>query len=315
MDTLRFDGRVAIVTGAGGGLGRSHALLLASRGAQVVVNDLGGSVSGTGSDVGPAEVVTGEILDRGGVAVADTNSVATPEGGAAIVAQAMESFGRVDIVVNNAGIIRDAPFVETTPDRLDPVLDVHVKGAFNVTRPAWSIMRAQRYGRVVNTTSLSGLVGQVGQTNYGTAKAGLLGLTRILALEGESSGITVNAVAPTAVTRMMLQAMENTTEGASDPESLEMFTSFMRRLDPDLVSPVVAYLAHESCSVTGQIFTAGGGAVSRMFLGRTPGIHVTDLTIEDVASRLDEVLAEPGYTVPMTTGEEMSHMFEGLTPP
>ena len=260
----------------------------------MVVNDLGGSVTGAGSDVGPAEIVASEIRERGGVAVADTHSVSTPEGGADIVAHTMDSFGRLDIVVNNAGIIQDAPFVDMTPDRLDAVLDVHVRGAFNVTRPAWSIMESQRYGRVVHTTSLSGLVGQAGQTNYGTAKAGLFGLTRVLALEGKDSGITVNAVAPTAVTRMMLQAMENATEEAPDPESLEMFTSHMRLLDPDLVSPVVAYLAHETCSVTGQVFSAGGGAVSRLFLGRTRGINVPGLTIEDVAAQLDDILAEPG---------------------
>jgi NAD(P)-dependent dehydrogenase (short-subunit alcohol dehydrogenase family) len=312
MTDLRFDGRVAIVTGAGGGLGRSHAMLLASRGAKVVVNDIGVSVTGEGSDSGPAEGVAREISDAGGDSVADTNSVSTAEGGAAIVATALNTYGRVDIVINNAGIIRDASFRDMTPDKLDAVLDVHVRGAFNVTRPAWVAMEAQHYGRVVHTTSISGLIGQVGQTNYGTAKSGLLGLTRILALEGESFGIKVNAIAPTAVTRMLVQAMDNAPDEESDPEARETFSTFMRRLDPGLVSPVVAFLAHESCPVSGEVFSAGGGQVSRLFVGRTDGFHKPDLRIEDVAEHLDEILDETRSTVPATTIEEMAHIFEGL---
>jgi NAD(P)-dependent dehydrogenase (short-subunit alcohol dehydrogenase family) len=312
MTDLRFDGQVAVVTGAGGGLGRSHAMLLASRGAKVVVNDIGGSVTGEGSDSGPAETVAREIRDAGGESVADTNTVSTPDGGAAIVATALDTYGRVDIVINNAGIIRDASFRDMTPDKLDAVLDVHVRGAFNVTNPAWSVMEAQHYGRVVLTTSISGLIGQVGQTNYGTAKAGLLGLTRILALEGKDFGIKVNAIAPTAVTRMMMQAMDNAPGDGSDPEARETFDTFMRRLDPGLVSPVVAFLAHESCPVSGEVFSAGGGQVSRLFLGRTHGFHKTDLCLEDVAEHLGEILDESRFTVPATTIEEMAHIFEGL---
>ncbi|MFZ4719788.1 MAG: SDR family NAD(P)-dependent oxidoreductase, partial [Ilumatobacteraceae bacterium] len=177
-DQLGYDGKVVIITGAGGGLGRQHALLMASRGALVVINDLGGAVDGSGSDKGAAERVVDEIKALGGEAVADTNSVATPEGGAAIVQTAVDAFGKVDVVINNAGILRDKAFHNMEPELLDPVIDVHLKGAFNVTRPAWSIMREQGYGRIVSTSSAAGIFGNFGQTNYGAAKMGLVGFTR-----------------------------------------------------------------------------------------------------------------------------------------
>jgi NAD(P)-dependent dehydrogenase (short-subunit alcohol dehydrogenase family) len=202
MADLGYDGKVAIITGAGGGLGREHALLLASRGAQVVVNDLGGSVSGEGGSEGPAHTTAKEIEDLGGIAVADTNSVATPEGGEAIVKTALDNFGKVDIVINNAGILRDKTFHNMTPEFVDPVLDVHLRGAFWVTRPAWVKMREQGYGRVINTSSNSGILGNFGQSNYGAAKMGLVGFTRVLAAEGAKYNIKVNALAPVARTRM-----------------------------------------------------------------------------------------------------------------
>ena len=189
MADIRFDGRVAIVTGAGGGLGREHALLLAARGAKVVVNDLGGAVDGTGGSAGPAERTAKEIEGLGGVAVADGNTVATPEGGQAIVDTALEAFGRVDVVINNAGILRDKAFHNLTPELLDPVLDVHLKGAFHVTRPAWARMREAGYGRVLLTASNAGILGNFGQANYGAAKMGLVGLARVLAQEGARYGI------------------------------------------------------------------------------------------------------------------------------
>ena len=202
MTELGFDGKVAIITGAGGGLGKQHALLLASRGALVVVNDLGGAVDGTGADVGAAQLVVDEINAAGGEAVADANSVATPEGGAAIVQTAIDAFGRVDIVVNNAGILRDKSFDNMNPELLDPVIDVHLRGAFHVTQPAWKHMREQNYGRIVSTSSSSGLFGNFGQANYGAAKMGLVGFTRVLAVEGAKYGIKANAIAPLALTRM-----------------------------------------------------------------------------------------------------------------
>ena len=202
MADLGFDGKVAIITGAGGGLGRQHALLLASRGAQIVVNDLGGGVDGTGGSEGPAHTVGEEIEAVGGIAVADTHSVASPEGGAAIVKTALDAFGRVDIVINNAGILRDKTFHNMDAELLDPVIDVHLKGAFNVTRPAWVTMREQGYGRVVSTSSAAGIFGNFGQTNYGAAKMGLVGFTRVLAVEGAKYNIKANVIAPLALTRM-----------------------------------------------------------------------------------------------------------------
>ena len=189
MADIRFDGRVAIVTGAGGGLGREHALLLAARGAKVVVNDLGGAVDGSGGSAGPAKRTAKEIEELGGVAVADASTVATPEGGQAVVDTAMEAFGRVDVVINNAGILRDKAFHNLTPELLDPVLDVHLKGAFHVTRPAWARMREAGYGRVLLTASNAGILGNFGQGNYGAAKMGLVGLARVLAQEGARYGI------------------------------------------------------------------------------------------------------------------------------
>ena len=270
MDPLTFDGRVAVITGAGGGLGRSHALELARRGAHVVVNDLGGAVDGTGGSASAAEQVVAEIRAAGGEAIANADSVATPDGGAAIVECALDTFGRVDIVVNNAGILRDAAFKNVTPALLDAVIDVHLKGAFNVLRTAWPRLREQNYGRVVNTSSGSGLFGNFGQSNYGAAKAGLMGLTRVLSIEGARNNVMANAIAPIAHTRM--------TEGQID-ESMA----------PELISPLVAYLCHASCAVTGQAYSVGGGRVSRVFLGMTTGVTDSALTAETVADRIDEI--------------------------
>ncbi|HZQ56579.1 MAG TPA: SDR family NAD(P)-dependent oxidoreductase [Acidimicrobiales bacterium] len=296
MADIGFDGRVAIVTGAGGGLGREHALLLASRGARVVVNDVGGSVSGEGGDAGPAQRVVDEINAAGGEAVPDTNSVATPDGGAAIVANALEHFGQVDIVVNNAGILRDKSFQNMSPDMLEAVLDVHLKGAFYVSRPAWVHMRERSYGRIVNTSSNSGILGNFGQSNYGAAKMGLVGLTRVLAVEGAKHNIKVNAIAPVALTRM--------TE--------EILGSMGEKIKPGLVSPVVAYLAHEDCPVTGEVYSAAGGRIARFFVGLTPGYYNPSLTVEDVRDHFAEIRAEDGYIVPASNSDEISLLLKQL---
>ena len=277
MEPLTFDGQVAIVTGAGGGLGRSHALELARRGALVVVNDLGGAVDGTGGSAAAAERVVGEIRAAGGEAVANADSVATPEGGAAIVQCALDTFGRVDIVVNNAGVLRDAAFKNMTPELLDPVIDVQLKGAFNVLRPASPLLRDQNYGRIVNTSSGSGLFGNFGQANYGAAKAGLMGLTRVLSIEGARNNVKANAIAPIAHTRM--------TESQVDDS-----------MGPELISPFVAYLCHASCELTGRAYSVGGGRVSRLFLGMTTGVTDPALTAETVAARIDEI-DDPGEFV------------------
>ncbi len=296
MAEIGFDGKVAIVTGAGGGLGRQHALLLASRGARVVVNDLGGSVSGEGADKGPAEAVAQEIRDAGGEAVSDGNSVSTPEGGEAIVQTALDSFGQIDIVINNAGILRDKTFHNLTPELLEPVLDVHLKGAFFVTKPAWLKMREQGYGRIINTTSQSGVLGNFGQSNYGAAKMGLVGFTRVLAQEGAKYNIRANAIAPIARTRMTEELM-----GAA-----------AAKLDPELVSPVVAWLASEDCSVSGEVFTVAAGRVARFFIGMTRGYFNPNLSVEDVRDHLDEIRDESGYMVPASANDETGFLFKML---
>jgi NAD(P)-dependent dehydrogenase (short-subunit alcohol dehydrogenase family) len=293
MADLGYDGKVAIITGAGGGLGREHALLLASRGAQVVVNDLGGSVSGEGGgDESLAATTAKELEDLGGVAVPDTNSVATPEGGEALVDTAIEAFGRVDIVINNAGILRDKTFHNMTAEFLEPVIDVHLKGAFFVTRPAWVKMREQGYGRIVNTSSNSGILGNFGQSNYGAAKMGLVGLTRVLAAEGARYNIKVNALAPVARTRM--------TE--------ELLGPLAEKLDPRLVSPIVAWLVHEDCPVTGEIYSAAGGRIARFFIGMTSGYYNPELSLEDVRDNFDQIRSEEGYTVPSGPGDEFAQL-------
>ncbi|HQZ34779.1 MAG TPA: SDR family oxidoreductase [Ilumatobacteraceae bacterium] len=288
-DTLGYDGKVVIITGAGGGLGRQHALLLASRGALVVINDLGGSIDGSGSDKGAAEHVVDEIKAAGGEAVADTNSVATPEGGAAIVQTAIDAYGKVDVVINNAGILRDKSFHNMTPELLNPVLDVHLKGAFYVTQPAWVVMREQGYGRIVSTSSAAGVFGNFGQTNYGAAKMGLVGFTRVLAAEGAKYNIKANAIAPLALTRMT----ENLMGGA-----------FGDKLSPGLVSPLVAYLAHEDCPVNGQLFSVGGGRVAHVFIGETQGYFKENLALEDVRDNWATITEREGYAVPANLPEE-----------
>ena len=296
-DTLGFDGKVAIITGAGGGLGKQHALLLASRGALVVVNDLGGAVDGTGSNAGAAQLVVDEITAAGGEAVADTNSVATPEGGAAIVEAAISAFGRVDIVINNAGILRDKSFHNMEPDLMNPVFDVHLKGAFHVTQPAWVRMREQGYGRIVSTSSAAGLFGNFGQTNYGAAKMGLVGFTRVLAVEGAKYNIKANAIAPLALTRMT----ENLMGALGD------------KLDPGLVSPLVTYLAHEDCEASGRVFSVGGGRVAEVFIAETQGWASPTLSPEDVRDHWSTITDRNGFEVPTNIAEETAMFMRSLS--
>ncbi len=296
MDELRFDDRVAVVTGAGRGLGRSYARLLASRGALVVVNDTGGSLPGEGTDPEPANQVEEEIKAGGGIAVADTSDVATVEGGEAVVARALAEFGRVDIVVTNAGILRDKAFHNMTPEMFDAVVAVHLRGAFCVTRPAFPHMRAQGYGRIVTVTSASGLYGNFGQANYSAAKMGLVGLARTLALEGARYDVKANVVSPTALTRM--------TEG--------LMGDLGPQLPPDLVAPVVAWLCHEDCPVTGEVMAAGGGHVARTFVAETEGYTNPHLTLEDVAAHATQILDTSRYTTPTDVSGATKLILAGL---
>jgi NAD(P)-dependent dehydrogenase (short-subunit alcohol dehydrogenase family) len=295
--TLSFDGKVAVITGAGGGLGRSHALELARRGAHVVVNDLGGSVDGVGGDDAAAQQVVDEITAAGGEAVPNYDSVATPEGGKNIIQTALDAWGKVDIVINNAGILRDTSFAKMTPEQLEPVLDVHLKGAFYVTQPAFVQMKEQGYGRIVNTASGAGIFGNFGQTNYGAAKMGLVGFTNVLAQEGAKYNIKANAIAPVAATRM--------TEGLLGP--------LADKLGPEYITPVAVFLAHESCEVSGEIYSCGGGRVARIFVGVTPGIVDNELSVESMAERLADIRNEDGYAVPGSMNDEMGIAIKALT--
>jgi NAD(P)-dependent dehydrogenase (short-subunit alcohol dehydrogenase family) len=309
---LRFDDQVAVITGAGGGLGRQYALLLASRGARVVVNDTGGSVTGDGTDGEAAKAAAAEIRDQGGEAVADSHSVTSTEGGQAIIATALSTWGRVDIVINNAGIVRDAPFEDMTAERFEPLLDVHLKGAFCVTQPAWKVMREQGYGRILNTCSAAGILGAPGMSNYGSAKTGLIGLTRVLAAEGVNHDIKVNAIAPIAYTRMLAHSVDTATQpdDASAQAVLDdLVNQYLKKLDPALVAPVAAFLIHRDCPVSGEIYTVGAGHVSRFFIGRTKGFYSPGLSIEDVRDHLAEIRDEAGYTVPGGPADEMAELF------
>lgn len=296
MSQLTYDGKVAVITGAGGGLGRQHALLLASRGALVVVNDLGGTVDGSGADSSAAQKVVDEIRAAGGEAVANHDSVSTPEGGEGIIQTAVDAYGRVDIVINNAGILRDKTFHNMTPDLVDPVIDVHLKGAFNVTRPAWIRMREQGYGRIVSTSSAAGIFGNFGQANYGAAKMGLVGFSRVLAAEGAKYNIKANVIAPLALTRMT----ENLMGAVGD------------KLDPALVTPIVAWLSHEDCDVSGEIYSVGGGRVARVFIGETQGYYTPNLSLEDIRDNWEQIRNTDGYVIPANLPEETAMFFNAL---
>jgi NAD(P)-dependent dehydrogenase (short-subunit alcohol dehydrogenase family) len=273
MPQLRFDDRVAVVTGGGRGLGRSYALLLASRGAKVVVNDPGGSLTGDGADGGPAHDVVAEITAAGGDAVECTESVATAAGGKAIVDTALDAYGRLDVLIHNAGIVRRAALGEMTYQDFDAVLDVHLRGAFHVVRPAFPPMCAAGYGRIVLTSSIGGLYGNHDVANYAAAKAGILGLSNVAALEGQAYGVKSNVIVPGAVTRM----------------AAGLDTSAYPPMDPELVSPVVGWLAHESCSITGEILAAIAGRIAKVVVGETRGVHQPSWTIEQVGERIGDI--------------------------
>jgi NAD(P)-dependent dehydrogenase (short-subunit alcohol dehydrogenase family) len=273
MADFRFDGRVAVVTGGGRGLGRSYAMLLASRGAKVVVNDAGGGLDGNGVDAGPADQVVDEITAAGGEAVACSASVATREGGEAIIGTALEKYGGIDILIHNAGNVRRGSLKEMSYEDFDAVLDVHLRGAFNVVRPAFPVMCATGYGRVVLTSSIGGLYGNHNVANYAAAKAGVIGLANVAALEGAAEGVRCNVIVPAAVTRMA--------EGID--------TSSYPAMGAELVAPVVGWLSHEACSVTGELFIALAGRVARAVVVESPGVCRPSWTIEDVDSHLDAI--------------------------
>jgi NAD(P)-dependent dehydrogenase (short-subunit alcohol dehydrogenase family) len=292
MAEITFDGRVAVVTGAGGGLGRTYALEMARRGAKVVVNDLGGSVDGTGGDDTAAQKVVDEIKAAGGEAVPSYDSVSSPEGGESIVKTAVDAFGKVDIVINNAGILRDKSFAKLTWEDLDAVLDVHLKGAFYVSQPAFKVMKDNGYGRFVFTSSNAGVFGNFGQANYAAAKMGLVGLSNVLAIEGAKAGIKSNVVCPVAATRM----------------TMELLGPAADSLQAETVTPLVTFLASEACDLTHETFSAAGGRYARVFIGLANGWfggkgHVP--TAEDVLDNLATIEDRDGYIVPESIQDEL----------
>ena len=296
--SIRFDGRVAIVTGAGGGLGRAHALAFAERGAKVVVNDLGGAVDGTGGSSDAAKAVVEEIRAAGGEAVANGSSVTDEAGVARLVQDAMDAYGRIDILVNNAGILRDKTFAKMTLADFRAVLDVHLMGAAICSHAVWPVMRDQGYGRIVMTTSTSGLYGNFGQANYGAGKMGQVGLMQTLKIEGEKYNIRVNAVAPVAATRMTEDLL---------PED------FLKLLQPERVSPAVLYLASDDAP-TGAIMMAGAGHFAMTRLEESPGVVIPGApTVDDVVANLDRI-ADFGHANNFRIGpEQTGHVFQTVS--
>jgi NAD(P)-dependent dehydrogenase (short-subunit alcohol dehydrogenase family) len=268
---MRFDGRVAVITGAGRGLGRSYALLLASRGCKIVVNDLGGALRGDGPDTNVAQNVVDEIVAAGGEAIANADSVATPEGGRAIIQAALDTWGRIDVLIHNAGNVRYGSIRDISYEDFKAVIDVHLLGAFHVVQAAFGPMCDANYGRIVLTSSIGGLYGNQRCVNYGMSKSSMLGLNNIAALEGEEFNVKSNVIVPGAVTRMA--------------EGLDI--SQYPPMDTDLVAPLVGWLSHQDCTVSGELLSSMAGRISRLFVAETRGVYRPSWTIEDVAANTD----------------------------
>ncbi len=304
-DEIRFDGKVAVITGAGGGLGRVYALELAKRGAKIVVNDLGGSRDGSGTgEKGPADKVVEEIKALGGTAVANYDSVSTPEGGQKIIQTALDAFGTVDILINNAGILRDKSFLKMEPENWQAVIDVHLTGAYNVTKPAFAVMREKGYGRIVMTTSAAGLYGNFGQTNYSAAKMGLVGLMNAAKLEGKKYNIKINTIAPLAASRL--------TEDIMPPE-------IFAKMKPEFVAPMVLYLCSEKCKVNGYIYNAGMGFFNRAAVVTGPGTVIGDgktiPTVEQVAEKFDKISVMKGGKEYGELNEQVADLINAFSAP
>ncbi len=274
MSELRFDNRVVVITGGGRGLGRAHALLLGSRGAKVVVNDPGAAPDGSGIDASPAEETARDVIKAGGDAIVNMDSVATPEGGEKIIQAALSKWGRIDALIHNAGNSRRVPLKEFTQDDFDAVLKVHLIGAFHVVRPAFPIMCKAGYGRIILTGSAIGLYGNPNVMAYATSKAGMIGLCNNIAIEGAADGVKCNILLPGAVTRLA--------------RGLDT-SSYPPTMDPELVSPLAAWLVHESCSVTGEMFSSIAGRVSTAYITESKGVFREHWSIEDIAKDMDAI--------------------------
>jgi len=297
LSEINFENKTVVVTGAGNGLGKAYALEFANRGANVVVNDIGGSVTGDGSENAPADVVVEEINSSGGNAVANYDSVATKQGGESIIESALSNFGSVDAVVNNAGILRDKSFAKMEEDDLNAIIDVHLKGTFFVCQPAFIQMKEQGYGRFVNVSSPSGLFGNFGQLNYGAAKMGIVGLTNVLAIEGGKYNIKANVIAPNAATRM--------TETLFGEDMSKLLTV-------DNITPLVIYLASEQCEITHEIFSAGGGRFARIGISTDVGYFNATAKAEDIFANIDEIRDLSNSIYPSSLADELPLFNEAM---
>lgn len=297
MPELRFDGRVAVITGGGRGLGRAHALLLASRGCRIVVNDPGVSMAGDATAEGPAQTLAAEIRAAGGEAIANTDSVALPEGGKAIIDAALEAFGRIDILIHSAGNVRRGSLCDLGYEDFSAVLDVHLKGAYHVVREAFPHMMAQGYGRIVLTSSINGLYGKSDNVTYAMCKAGFMGLSNTAAIEGQHSNVRSNLIVPAAVTRM--------SEGID--------TSKFPPMEPEQVAPMVAYLCHEDCQATGEMYVAMGGRLGRARITENAGLYHPAWSLEDVAGQIDAI-REGGDALafPPVPDGQLEHLLHGF---
>ena len=297
MGDVNFENKTVVVTGAGNGLGKAYALEFANRGANVVVNDIGGSVNGEGSENAPADIVVKEIIDNGGSAVANYDSVATKSGGESIIQSALTEFGGIHAVVNNAGILRDKSFAKMEEEDLNAIIDVHLKGTFFVCQPAFVQMKEQGYGRFVNVSSPSGLFGNFGQLNYGAAKMGIVGLTNVLAIEGAKYNIKANVIAPNAATRM--------TESLFGEDMANMLTV-------DNITPLVVFLASEQCDITHEIFSAGGGRFSRVGISTDIGYFNPSASAEDIHENIEKIRDLSNSIYPTSLADELPLFTEAM---
>ena len=299
---IEFNDQVAIVTGAGRGLGRLYALDLARRGASVVVNDIGSSMHGEGADAGVADAVVREIREAGGRAIASHDSVATVEGGARIVQSAVDEFGRLDVVVSNAGTFHTAEFEDVTPDEWERMVNVHLHGAFYLSQPAYRVMKAQGHGRFVFISSSAGLFGQPNSAHYAAAKSGVVGLSNVIAIEGQPHGISANCVLPFGYSRMV-------TETVGDRDKFEGELPFLDAIEPELVVPIVVFLASRDCEVTHHYFSACAGRFSRVFVGQARGwvaVRGANPSADDIAAHWAEVTSQEPYSVPDSIFDEVA---------
>jgi len=316
MTDIRFDGRVAIITGAGNGLGKDYALELARRGAKLVVNDLGGSGSGHGASHSAADLVVQEIRDGGGEAVANYDSVSTRAGGEAIVRTAIDAFGKVDICINNAGFLRNGRFEDLTDEQIDTILDVHLKGAFYVAQPAYKAMRQNRYGRFLFTGSASAMFGHAWQANYAAAKGGLMGLSHVVAIEGSAYGITSNLLMPTAQSRLAAEMDEGFMEIPAFAQSVQSadYAASAERIEVPFNTPLVIYLVSEQCTSSHGIYSANSGRYAKVRICAADGwvapMGRTPPAAEDIATHFGEICNAANYHEPMTVYDEFTAVAE-----